>query len=103
MAAFLTPLDARAEGDDHWRLLAPLRYQSDVPGVGVLEVPSGFLTDLASVPRLPLVFWLVGDRAHQPGAVHDWLYVSGLTSQAAADALFYEASRVWTVVLGILA
>lgn len=94
MAHFLSPLDARAEGDDHWRLLAPLRYQSDVPGVGLVEVPVNFLTDLASVPRLPFVFWLVGDRAHQPAVVHDWLYVSGLTSRADADAVFYEAIRV---------
>lgn len=100
MAAFLSPLDARAEGDDHWRLLAPLRYQSEVAGVGVVEVPTGFLTDLASIPRLPFVYWLLGDRAHEPGVIHDWLYVSGLTSQADADAVFYEASRVVGVSLG---
>lgn len=94
VAAFLSSLDARAEGDDHWRLLAPLQYQSDIPGVGLVEVPPGFLTDLASVPRAPFVYWLLGDRAHQPGVVHDWLYVSGLVSQADADAVFYEASRV---------
>ena len=37
-------------------------------------IPVGFETDLASVPRLPLVFLLWGDRAHREAVLHDYLY-----------------------------
>jgi hypothetical protein len=82
-----------------------LGYASDVPGVDAIKVPQGFVTDLASVPRWPLVFWLMGDRAREPAVVHDWLYLSGITSQADADAVLYEAARViglsWWVAQGL--
>ena len=43
-------------------------------GIGEIEVPKGFSTDLDSVPRIPLVHaWLKG-RATQSAVVHDFLY-----------------------------
>lgn len=72
-------------------------------------MPHGFVSDLASVPRVPLVFWLFEGRAREPAVVHDWLYVSGLTSRADADAVFYEGARAvgvpwvvaWSMWLGV--
>jgi len=37
-------------------------------------VPQYFFTDLASVPRLPLIYTLWGDRAHREAVLHDYLY-----------------------------
>jgi hypothetical protein len=57
-----------------------------------LTVPSGFLTDLASVPRVATIFIPQFGR-HSPAAVfHDWCYeqeVNGYHSKEFADALFY--------------
>jgi len=39
-----------------------------------IKVPAGFATDLASVPRLPVVHWLFAGRARRAAILHDWLY-----------------------------
>lgn len=96
MSRFLTPPDMRDnEGlaDGRWVLLAPLVYESDVAG-RVITVPAGFPTDLASVPRLPLVYSLCGGVARRPAVVHDYLYTSGRATRSVADAVFREASEV---------
>lgn len=79
MAAFLTTLevecldDTANSGRGIWRLTAPLQYQSDILSRTV-EVEPGFLTDFASVPRVPIAYWLFGDTSHRAAVVHDWLY-----------------------------
>jgi hypothetical protein len=81
------------QDDGQWVLTAPLLYQSDV-ALETFTVPAGFRTDLASVPRLPLVFLLAGDCAREAAVVHDWLYSTHLVDRAMADAVLREASAV---------
>lgn len=94
---FLTDLDMREADRDvdngRWVLCEPLIYSSDVLD-RIVTVPRGFVTDLASVPRLPLVYWLCGGRANKPSVVHDFLYGSGIVSREKADAVFLEAMEV---------
>jgi hypothetical protein len=92
MARFLTPLRVEKKNGT-WVLLDCLHYQSDAIE-RIIYVPRGFETDFASVPRLPLMFWLLGDRAQGAAVVHDFLYRSELVSRRLADAVFYEAARV---------
>lgn len=73
-----------------WRLLHELRYDSARLNAR-LVVPAGFVTDLASVPRLPFAFWFTGDTAHAPTVVHDFLYGTRMVPRAVADAIFAEA------------
>lgn len=60
-----------------YRLLADYRYEWDGPrGRHLIVVPSGAVTDGASVPR---ILWsltgITPDGLHRPAAiVHDWLY-----------------------------
>jgi hypothetical protein len=91
MARFLTTLrHEKIMGKRLWLILEPLVYESDVAGCRI-EVPTGFLTDLASVPRLPLAFLLTGDSAHEAAVIHDWAYKKALFSRELADAVFAEA------------
>lgn len=102
MGRFLPPHDqlnvtlvGERGGRPLWRLEHPLAFVSDT--VGLIQVPPGFLTDLASVPRLPLMFLLFGSTATRPAVVHDWLYdrqrVEGRAiTRAQADDVFCEAS-----------
>ena len=69
-----------------WELLAPITYE--VPGIGPVTVPAGFDTDFASVPRLPFMFWLLGDRADYAAVIHDYLYRTGIVSRSVADKVF---------------
>jgi hypothetical protein len=71
---FLTSLDVRKLAGVHWRLLAP--FAADVDGI-LLRVPAGFVTDFASVPRLPLAYLFAGNRGHRAAVLHDYLYSGG--------------------------
>ncbi|MGF6549288.1 DUF1353 domain-containing protein [Paraburkholderia youngii] len=96
MSAFLTDLqmeNATPRDDGLWRLMAPLIYQSDVAGQ-TFTVPTGFLTDLASVPRIPIAYLLAGGTSNEASVVHDFLYSTQPVTRAIADAVLREASAV---------
>lgn len=95
---FLTSLHVRRASDGEagaWELTSALIYSSNVLPK-VIIVPAGFRTDFASVPRLPLAYWLFGNAADEAAVIHDWLYtnnVGGVTRKQ-ADEVFAEASKV---------
>jgi hypothetical protein len=105
--------DTANEGRGEWQLTSPLIYQSDLTG-DVYIVPSGFRTDFASVPRVPIAFLLCGDTASMPAALHDWLYTAvrgkrPVPDRETADMLLKEAAlaegvpawRAWALYLGV--
>lgn len=99
MSAFLDPLqlevlrDARGmplltrQGRQLYRVLCRFRYQSDV--AGLVDVPAGFVTDLASFPQWALA--LLGDIAQYPAVPHDFIYNMHTVPRATADSMLYEA------------
>jgi hypothetical protein len=89
VSRFLTPLRAEKSGQ-FWTILQPLIYQSDIART-VIVVPEGFVTDFASVPRIPLVFLVAGDEGHLAAVVHDFLYSRQDVPRSLADAVFREA------------
>lgn len=114
MSHFVTNLDARKLGRDasadkrgSWKLLKPLVYQSD--RAGEITVPAGFITDFASVPRLPVAYLLTANCGHEAAVVHDWLYTTHAVDRRTADAVFEEALaaggepvwRVWLMWAGV--
>jgi hypothetical protein len=60
--------------------------------LGRISIPAGFDTDFASVPRVPIIFWLTGDTSRKAAVVHDWLYRTQTVSRHVADAVLFEAS-----------
>lgn len=76
-----------------WILFEPLIYESDV-AKRIITVPAGFRTDLASTPRIPILFELFGNVAHRAAVVHDYVYTSGRESREIADAVMREACLV---------
>ena len=96
MSAFRTALAmerADKPGSGKWVLLKPLVYYSDILGKEI-TVPAEFETDLASVPRLPIIFWLTGATADEAAVIHDYLYTTRDVSRSVADAVMREASAV---------
>jgi hypothetical protein len=96
VSAFLTELqmeNATGKDDGHWRLIAPLVYQSDVAKM-TFTVPVGFVTDLASVPRVPIAYLLAGGTSNEASVVHDFIYSTHPIDRATADAVLKEASLV---------
>lgn len=115
---FLTELECELipGSDDKWEVKAPLVYQSEVaifyllPTAGKITAPAGFVTDFASVPRVPVVYTLFGDRAHREAVIHDYLYQTHLVPKAIADKVFKEAMAArgkgwfvrWGMYLGVV-
>jgi len=111
MSKFLTPLvmrNADDTDDGKWILEKALVYQSDVAHETFI-VPAGFVTDLASVPRIPLVYDLFGATSNEAAVVHDYLYSTRHVPRDVADAVLKEASqatgvpswRRWPMWLGV--
>ena len=93
IAKFITNL--KMESTEHsdngkWRIFSPLIYSSKV-AKRLIVVPTGFITDLASVPRLPFIYLVTGGKANEASVIHDYLYVSKMVSRSMADAVFREA------------
>jgi len=86
-------VDADDTDTGRWFLFAPLVYESKVAG-RIITVPEGFPTDLASTPRIPLIYEACGNIAVRAAVVHDYLYTSGRESRAVADAVLREAAAV---------
>lgn len=97
MSKFLTLLSATTvdEFQGVHRLDQPLVYVSDLLGC-TITAPAGFLTDYASVPRIPIVFDLEGGKCDRAAVIHDLLYTGGSAGllkidRATADAVLREA------------
>lgn len=100
MSAFLSDLatvlvdDTAASGRGIWRVVQPFVYQSDVLGKTITVEP-GFLTDFASVPRVPVLYLLFGDTSHRAAVLHDWLYHHHeVCDEATANLVLLEAAKV---------
>ena len=94
---------------EHWWLDGELVYQSDLPGEDgkpvLVEIPNKYPTDLASIPRIPLLRTLfLKNGRHRPAAVpHDYLcrrsYVADYEDpleafpRRLADRIFLEAMK----------
>lgn len=99
---FLTPLCAKKLPNpprkwwkfwserDIWELTEPLKYVSPYYG-RLIEVPTGFRTDFASVPRLPFCYLVAGNTAHEAATLHDFLYQVHIVSREMADHILLEA------------
>ena len=92
---FLGPLHLQFIDGRRWRLLNSFGYVAK-DNRHVL-VPRGFITDLASIPR---VFWRVIPPTGPYGpatVIHDFLYSNQPCSRKTADRLFLEGMKVLKV------
>lgn len=87
-----------AKGGRAWRLLEPLRYQEFIGGP-VLEIPVGYITDGASVPRW---FWWfsppLSGRYARAAVVHDYGCDNSPHKQEHHDKMFMECMEADGVI-----
>lgn len=91
MSKFITKLRVESDGK-YWKLTSPLIYESE--DYGKISVPPGFKTNFASVPRIPFVYAIFGNKSHSAATLHDYLY-SGFVniSRKTADDIFKDAMK----------
>lgn len=90
MSEFITPLIVQELGDNTWEITSTLKYRSNILSE-VISIPVGFVTDFASVPRIPIAYLLAGGTAHEAAVVHDYLYQTQVTTRLIADRVLLEA------------
>lgn len=89
-ARFHKPLTVEHIGEGQWRLTQYLAFYS-AKFDRMLIVKEGFVTDFASVPRVPGAYLLFAGIGESAAVVHDALYTSGEVSRKAADEIYLEA------------
>lgn len=109
MKAFLNELDLTPLPDGRsWKLLSPFRYCADLGSGGdIITVPTGFITDLASVPQFLWNIFPPFGRYDQAAVIHDYIYVLGgiipgasrIYTKADADGIFKDAMQLCGVGL----
>ncbi|EAA7439925.1 phage tail protein, partial [Salmonella enterica subsp. enterica] len=77
-----------------WRVYEPFEFYLSDDNSDVIEVPAGFVTDLASVPR---IFWTIlppDGKYAKAAIIHDYLYDNALRTKKEADLIFLDGMTV---------
>ena len=98
MSQFTTELVVERVDEKYWRLVEGFEYHvGEYPSDEIIKVPSGFLTDFASVPK---IFWgiLPPTGPYKAAAlVHDYCYATACYSKIKSDKIFLEGMTVLNV------
>ena len=103
MSSFTSPLtvlvlEGEWDGRGLVQLLEPLVYHVGyVNSDDIITVPTGFVSDLVSVPVIARSLISPLDRAAKAGVIHDWLLYEGVRSKDEAADIFFEALGVLRV------
>ncbi len=93
MSAFVGELIVKLVMDDEsgmWEHMDDqFGFQSDL-AKQTFMIPKGATSDFCSVPRVPLAYDMLGNRARKSGAVHDQLYKSHIVPRETADQVLRE-------------
>ncbi|EJO2706043.1 DUF1353 domain-containing protein [Salmonella enterica] len=94
MSRFTTPAILEMIGHYNWRVHEPFAFYLSDDENDVIEVPAGFVTDLASVPR---IFWVLlppDGKYAKAAIIHDYLYDNALRTKKEADKIFLDGMTV---------
>ncbi len=94
MSRFTTP--AILEMLDHflWHVYEPFEFDLSDDNSDVIEVPAGFVTDLASVPRIFRIPLPPDGKYAKVAIIHDYLYDNALRTKKEADLIFLDGMAV---------
>lgn len=97
MSKFTTPLIVKVHDDGaNYELVEGFEYYRENDKKTIIKVPTGFVTDFASVPR---IFWSIYPpfgRYSKAAVLHDYLYditCEYLYSRKDSDEIFLEAMK----------
>lgn len=94
MSRFTTPAILEMLDDYRWRLVEPFEFWLTDEPEDVISVPAGYVTDLASVPRILWAIFPPHGRYAKAAIIHDWMYDNGLRTKREADRIFLDAMKV---------
>jgi hypothetical protein len=98
MSTFTNELIVKSFGNK-WELLEGFYFYYEVNGERLyLNVPSGFITDFASSPRILYPFFPPIGKYNKATLVHDYLY----SKQSKYDITRKEADKIFLQSMGVL-
>jgi len=88
----LTPLKVELGDGKKWRLSEKFSVYTEQLGEEKvwIEVPEGFETDFASIPKIFIPFLAWKDKFNKASVVHDWLYHTKQFDRKTSDKIFLE-------------
>ena len=86
---FLTDLTSTTINDKWSRLAIDLQFFSRWFN-RTFTAKAGFVTDFASVPRLPFIYMFLGGRGKRPAVIHDKGYEEQSIPKRQVDLVFFE-------------
>lgn len=94
MSRFTTPAVLEMLDDYRWRLVEPFEFWLTDNPEDVIRIQAGYITDLASVPRILWALFPPHGRYAKAAIIHDWLYDNALRTKKDADRIFLDGMRV---------
>lgn len=94
MSQFTTPAILEMLDRYLWRVYEPFEFYLSDDNSDVIAVPAGFVTDLATIPR---IFWSVlqpDGKYAKAAIIHDYLYDNALRTKKDADLIFLDGMTV---------
>jgi hypothetical protein len=91
MSSFPTQPTLTMIGKRVYKMYLPFVYLDSE--IGQVTVPAGFVTDLNSVYRLPVIYLVFGEYGQEAAIIHDYLYATAEVTRQQADDVFYRALR----------
>lgn len=82
-------LEVSNKNEKLYKVLKDLIYVDEI--VGEIIVPVGFITDLDSTPRIPVVYSIAGDIGKYAACLHDYLYTQAKFPREVCDATYRRA------------
>ena len=95
MSQFTSDLIVKPIGHNRWELVEGFIYHiGSYPSENIIEVPPGFITDFASIPR---IFWNIlppYGKYGKAAVIHDFCYATAAYEREACDIIFLEGMKV---------
>lgn len=94
MSRFTTPVILELLDRYLWKIHQPFEFWLTEDETDIIKIPVGFITDLASVPRIMWSFLPPDGKYAKAAIIHDYLYDNALRSKTEADLIFLDAMTV---------
>ncbi|EEP1514396.1 DUF1353 domain-containing protein [Salmonella enterica] len=94
MSKFTTPAILEMPEHYRWRVYEPFEFYLSDDNSDVIEVPAGFVTDLATIPRIFWAFMPPDGKYAKAAIIHDYLYDNALRTKQEADRIFLDGMKV---------
>ncbi|HIC6968973.1 TPA: DUF1353 domain-containing protein, partial [Salmonella enterica subsp. enterica] len=91
---FTTPAILEMLGHYLWRVHEPFTFYLSDDNSDIIEVPAGFITDLATIPRIFWILLLPDGKYAKAAIIHDYLYDNALRTKWEADRIFLDGMSV---------